>query len=645
MLTRLISPLRPRAEWMALLLILFFGAWARLDQLETLPPGLYSDEAYYALDALDVQAGARPVYFPANNGREPLFIYLLSLSIDVLGRTPYAVRLPAALFGLLNVLAAYVLGRALFGGRVGLLMAALTAGSVWAIALSRIGLRATTLPPLAAFMLAALVAGWRSNAPRSRRQLWLLALSGALCGLCFYTYLSARLIPLPLAALGLFWYAARGRRQFFPTRELLAFGLPAMLVAAPLAAYAVTEPAIYLGRVEQVSILNRPEGARTLLANVWAVVGAFTWQGDLNARHNLPGRPVFDPLLSAAFWFGVGLAVYRAWRTRDLVCVLALLWTGTMLAPTILSDNAPHFLRAIGALPMVFVFPALALESLWRHNRWWARAAVLGAVALSAGLAVRDYFGPYARDPDTGYFFQTGAVALAREAKSALAQPETTAYLDSRLWAKFPAVRFLLSEAEAATLRLYGLGETLPAANTAHAVVFAVIDDPAERVLGALPPASVIEARPGALYRNDYEVRNPYPLYNTFAAAPKPAPATIAVFGGRVRLEQAEVARTPEGYRVRLAWSAPQTVAEDVHYFIHLRQGEAMLAQADGPVGGALYPVARWRAGDWAATVDVLSVTQPLPPDARLFVGVYRFPSGERLLLETGEDALELQRP
>jgi 4-amino-4-deoxy-L-arabinose transferase-like glycosyltransferase len=574
-----------------------------------------------------------------------LFIYLLSFSIEALGRTPYAVRLPAALFGILNVLAAFALGRALFGGRVGLLMAALTAGSLWAIALSRIGLRATTLPALAAFMLAALVAGWRSDVPRSRRQLWLLALSGALCGLCFYTYLSARLIPLPLAALGLVWYAARGRRQAVPMRELLAFGLPAMLVAAPLAAYAVAEPAIYLGRVEQVSILNRPEGARTLLANVWAIVGAFTWQGDLNARHNLPGRPVFDPLLSLAFWAGVGLAAYRAGRARDMSCALVLLWTGTMLAPTVLSDNAPHFLRAIGALPMIFAFPALALESLWRHNRWWARAAVLGAVAVSAGLAVRDYFGPYAHDPDTGYFFQTGAVALAREAESALTQPDTTVYLDSRLWAKFPAVRFLLPEAEAAALRLYGLGETLPPAQTPQAVVLADAADPIERVLSALPPESVIEARPGALYRNDFEARDPYPLYTVFAAAPQPALATVAVFGGMVRLEQAQVERTSDGYRVRLAWSVPQAVAEDLHYFIHLRQGEAVLAQADGPVGGARYPVARWRAGDWAATVDVLSVAQPLPPGARLFVGVYDFATGERLLLETGEDSLELRRP
>ncbi|MDW8327431.1 MAG: glycosyltransferase family 39 protein [Anaerolineales bacterium] len=624
---------------MALLVILLFGAWARLYRLEALPPGLYSDEAWYALDALDVLAGARPIYFPANNGREPLFIYLLSFSIELFGQTPYAVRLPAALLGVLTVLAAYALGRALFGGRVGLWMATLTAGSLWAIALSRIGLRASTLPPLAGFMLAALVAGRRGRRP------WLLALSGALCGLCFYTYLAARLIPLPLLALGLFWYVAHGRRTAFPTRELLAFGLPPALVVAPLVLYAVSEPAIYLGRAEQVSIFHRPEGWRALLENVGAVTGAFLWRGDLNARHNLPGRPVFDPLLSAAFWAGVGLAAYRLWRARDTACALALLWTGTMLAPTLFSDKAPHFLRAIGALPMLFAFPALALEFLWRHNRWWTRAAVLGALALSAGLAVRDYFGPYARDPDTGYFFQAAAVTLAEEAQTALAQPETTVYLDSRLWAKFPAVRFLLPKDKAAALRLYGLGEALPPADTPRVVVLADAADPIERVLSALPVNAMLSARPGALYRNDFEMRDPYPLYNVFAAAPRPAPATPAVFGGAVRLEQAQVEPTADGFRVRLVWSATQAVAEELHSFIHLRQGEAILAQADGPLGGVLYPVNRWRAGDWVLAPAELSASRPLPPDARLFVGVYRFPSGERLLLETGEDSLEVSLP
>lgn len=639
MLHQFIERFKIRAEWALLLLILAFAAWARLYRLETLPPGLYSDEAWYALDALDVLAGARPLYFPANNGREPLFIYLLSFSIEVFGRTPYAVRLPAALLGVLNVLAAYTLGRALFGGRVGLLMAALTAGSLWAIALSRIGLRASTLPPLAAFMLAALVAGWRG------RRLWLLALSGALCGLCFYTYLAARLIPLPLLALVLFWYVAHGRRTAFPARALLAFGLPLALVAAPLAAYAVSEPAIYLGRAEQVSILQRPEGWRALMENAGAVIGAFLWRGDLNARHNLPGRPVFDPLLSAAFWVGIGLAAYRAWRARDTACALALLWLGTMLAPTLLSDKAPHFLRAIGALPMLFAFPALALEFLWRHNRWWARAAVPAAVALSVGLAVHDYFGPYAGDPATSYFFQSSAVTLAQDAQAALAQTETTVYLDSRLWAKFPTVRFLLPKDEAAALRLYGLGEALPPAATPRVVVLADAADPIERVLSALPANVMIHARPGALYRNDFERRDPYPLYNVFAAAPRPAPATLAAFGGAVRLEQAQVERTPDGYRVRLVWSAPQAVAEDLHSFIHLRQGEAVLAQADGPLGGALYPVSRWRAGDWVLAVAELSAPRPLPPEARLFVGVYRFPSGERLRLETGEDSLEVDLP
>jgi len=55
----------------------------RFWQLGDVPPGLYRDEAANGLDALDVIEGRRdgqsPFYFSANNGREPLYIYLTTL--------------------------------------------------------------------------------------------------------------------------------------------------------------------------------------------------------------------------------------------------------------------------------------------------------------------------------------------------------------------------------------------------------------------------------------------------------------------------------------------------------------------------------------------------------------------------------------
>ena len=114
-----------------ILLITGLGAALRLAAFGSVPVGLYQDEAFNGLDALRVLAGEHPIYFIANNGREPLLIYLASISIARLGRTVAAVRLPSALLGTLTIPATAFLGSALFNKRVGILASALIAITFW----------------------------------------------------------------------------------------------------------------------------------------------------------------------------------------------------------------------------------------------------------------------------------------------------------------------------------------------------------------------------------------------------------------------------------------------------------------------------------------------------------------------------------
>ena len=99
-------------------LLLLLGAGLRLVGWGDVPPGLYHDEAYNGLDALKVLQGHFPLYFAANNGREPLFLYLIAASVGVLGRSPLAVRLPSFFVGFLTLAATYDLTRVLFNRRV-----------------------------------------------------------------------------------------------------------------------------------------------------------------------------------------------------------------------------------------------------------------------------------------------------------------------------------------------------------------------------------------------------------------------------------------------------------------------------------------------------------------------------------------------
>ncbi|MFQ5419862.1 MAG: hypothetical protein ACE5EY_05815, partial [Anaerolineae bacterium] len=68
-----------RRGWALLLIVLFTAVLFRFWQLGNWPPGLYRDEAFNGLDALGVLHGRHPLFFTANNGREPAYIYLTAL--------------------------------------------------------------------------------------------------------------------------------------------------------------------------------------------------------------------------------------------------------------------------------------------------------------------------------------------------------------------------------------------------------------------------------------------------------------------------------------------------------------------------------------------------------------------------------------
>jgi hypothetical protein len=102
--------------WGPLLGVLAVAAALRLWDLGGGPDPFDVDEGYTGVDALRVLAGHPTLYFAANNGAEPLYVYLAALSTALLGPSAFALRLPAALAGVASVLATYLLVRAVFAG-------------------------------------------------------------------------------------------------------------------------------------------------------------------------------------------------------------------------------------------------------------------------------------------------------------------------------------------------------------------------------------------------------------------------------------------------------------------------------------------------------------------------------------------------
>ncbi len=419
------------------------AAALRLIHLDSVPPGLFLDEAGNGLDALEVLGGRLSLFFERSLGKEPLLNYLITPFVAWLGREPLAVRLPAALAGVLAVPATFFLARELLWEEgedkatwAGLFAAGLLAASYWAITLNRISFRANTLPLAAATAFA--LAWWTLRVGGKGKAV----LAGGLLGLCFYTYLAGRFVyPLALVALGLLALTQQGRAQLRRRRgELVIMALVAAAVMAPLLAYFAGHPDDFLRRAGQVAftnpLLDDVTPAARLRRSLLGNLAMFGGVGDLEPRHNLPGRSLLTPWLAALFWLGVALALVQGRRPQRW---FAVAWFGFFLLPAILAATPPrHALRAIGAQPIVYFLCALAIVEIagWLAGRRRARQgrpagaawaappallslALVGLVALETVGTATTYFGRWARDPITFYAYLGQDRAIAEEINQA----------------------------------------------------------------------------------------------------------------------------------------------------------------------------------------------------------------------------------
>jgi hypothetical protein len=612
--------------------------------------------------------GARPIFFEANNGREPLFIYGMALAMSVLGRTPYAVRLTAAVLGTLVVPATYLMGRSLHGTRVGLWSAWWMAVAPWPINLSRIGLRAISMP------LTVAIALWLWWSGRRRqgwcRVLWISA-GGLFVGLALYTYTAARLV-VPAVALYVLFQAllwlARGRRLRDVAREWLSDLALLFLVAAlammPMAAYALAHWETFAERAPQVSIFN-PEISqgrpwRLLALNLVRAAGLFTVRGDRIPRHNVPLRPLYDPLSALFFLVGVGLCLAKA--RRGGAHALTLIWTAVMLVPTILAEDCPHFLRAAGVLPVAALFPALGLEQAraWvgrRGGAWLSGGLAAGVLLIASGWGLLDYW-RHARSPEAAYAFESDQVYEAAEINRFLGagwqgagirepRPSPIAgrhvYLGPRLWEDRFAVNFLVGSPERTTI----LGRDAPS-QAAAADEILVLAWPFEdnRAVGqVLPSPAEVRIWPGPLEKGDLDAEARL-LYTAVHGERLDRPArAVARFQEGLELLDWELELDGEGQtRVRLRWRATQPLSTDYTVFVHLLRRHEVVGQDDGTPGGGLYPTSWWRPGDEIVDEHVVMGSYD-PRQDQIAVGWYEWSSMRHLRIvwrEQGE--LEFDR-
>ena len=417
-----------------LILVLFFGALLRLtlpnlepgesshavhafgQSLLDVPFGFHTDEGHNALDAWRIaDEGWRPAYLPGNNGREPLYIYLIAACLKVFGPTIRAARFAGFIAGMLALVAQYYLVRALpFANarKIALYSTAFLAFSFWPVAQARYALRANLLPLWVALML---LFWWRSTrATLPRLAYWNAALAGLAIAAAVHTHITGRFLAIVLVGSAL-WELIFGLRSTKesesasssdpalaagssskPRRIQVLAGLVIALGIAwagswPQIAYFRSNPEMVGYRAEQVSILNPEvnEGdlVGTFSENAWNIVQMPVLRGDTSWYHNIKRRPVWNGIFDRlAFLLGVwvlGLMLFgRRGRDQQSLAVLLLLAAGVTSAPSLFSMGAPNYVRLTGLWPVLFLVPALGLDAAvhWASIRKSSRNSEDGAL-------------------------------------------------------------------------------------------------------------------------------------------------------------------------------------------------------------------------------------------------------------------------
>ncbi|MDZ7612254.1 MAG: glycosyltransferase family 39 protein [Candidatus Moranbacteria bacterium] len=363
-----------------LLIILSFGAFARLWQLNEVPPGLHYDEAKNGLEAIEAaETGDYKFFYSGNNGGEGLYINMISFFLEGLGVNNFSARIASALLGIFTLLGFYFLLTQLRLSKATILIGVfLMASSFWHINFSHTVYHGILAPFILVWMLYVFILGIKRN------NCWLLALSGLLLGAGFHSSSLLWFAPFIIIIIVVFFLFLK--KDFLKKywRGALVFLFSFVLAALPVFYYFYQNQDQLASRNDSVSIFNAPNmsASQAFGKSLGAHLKAFYTLGDPNQRHNHASAPLIPPAWAALFTLGFIFSlkeIYQSIQNKlkekkpnrlflPALTAQSVFWV--MILPGLLNiEGLPHSLKIIGVIPAVMIFTALPFEYILRLRR------------------------------------------------------------------------------------------------------------------------------------------------------------------------------------------------------------------------------------------------------------------------------------
>jgi 4-amino-4-deoxy-L-arabinose transferase-like glycosyltransferase len=362
-------------ELVTVLALTAIAAGLRFIALGRIPNVINGDEGVIGTMAVQVLDGELRNMMAVLYGISTFYLFILAAIIKLFGQNPLGLRLLSAVGGALTVPALYLLARTLFNSRVALVAASLLAVSHFHVHFSRL-IVATSIQDA----LLATLALFFFYTGLQKRSVQRLVISALLLGFGLYVYMGARLMILMLPVYLLVLLALRRQIVLENRAHLIAAAGALIVIAAPMLYFALSRPADFMSRVNQLGILQSgwlaQEAAKTGVSSAHILLDQF--QKALLTINYYPAHsfyfarlPMLDQASSALFVLGLAYALYRSRDPRYLL-LNGWFWSGILVA------GALFVVPQVSAYRMMIIFPAVCLIVALA----WDRLVEFGASAL-----------------------------------------------------------------------------------------------------------------------------------------------------------------------------------------------------------------------------------------------------------------------
>lgn len=357
-----------------------------------IPKNLAFDEVEFAKLAISLEQIPYIPYSPRATGHSTLYFYIILTSFKIFGVNNFGLRFPAALFGVLNIIVVFFIYRFALQKMMPFFLSLIFLTLRWYFNFARFSFEATFLLFLELLSILSLFLFFEKEKFRY------LFLSGLFAGLAFNSYLPGRIFFL----LPLFFfiiYKFKFNKPFRVTNYtlLISFLLPLVFLITPLTLYLYKNPDIRIS--QQLFLANKSlsiqKKGEFLAENLGKTALMFNFKGDLNGRHNYPGKPALNLILGS--FFGLGLIIsfltLKNFHSQFFIAYFLI-----SLFPTILTypfEN-PHMLRTFTVTVSLIFFIGQFLNFVFTRikpqYKKYALIVTFVLLAFSVAYEIRTYF-------------------------------------------------------------------------------------------------------------------------------------------------------------------------------------------------------------------------------------------------------------